>query len=177
MFRFRGAALSFLLALIVATAGILATYPAHAAGEFTPLQPAMSGQWADPYAVGEGFSLVVRDTPAGRMVFGEYFAARSCDECAPVWTWFQGAAGDSEFVLYATNALTADPTPNPSAAPVGSLRLSVLGCGAVVALIDSGPPSVPLLRHLAPVVYELGAGECYTCPGVDVSPPLPACGF
>jgi hypothetical protein len=151
----------------------------HAAaqdGVYTPLQPAMSGQWADPYALGEGFSLVVRDTPAGRMVFGEYFAARACETCPPTWLWFQGTPtpGQSEFTLYASDALTFNTTPTPGATPVGTITLAPLGCRGILAFIDAGPPTL-VVRHLAPVVYELGAGQCFTCPAVDFSPPIPQC--
>jgi hypothetical protein len=152
---------------------------ASAQGLYTPLQPAMSGQWADYEASGEGFSLVIRDTPnGGRMVFGEYFAGRSCDECPPVWLWFQGTPtyGQTELTLYATNAQTGDPSASPGASPAGSIVLTPLTCGGILAFIDVGPPPI-VVRHLTPVVYELGAGRCYTCAAPDVSPAPPGCGF
>lgn len=170
---------------IVAMAGMLllaavATPPAEAQGVYTPIQPAMSGLWYDTGAVGEGATLVVTDSPAGRSVFGIVYEGRRCDAgaCTPGWLYFQGTPthGATTLPLYATNALTFNTNSLPLPADVvGTITLRPEGCGAVYAEVNTTGPLVA--RHWVPLHYEQGGGTCYTCPGVDVSPPWPGCNY
>lgn len=167
-------AASFVLAA-VATARPAYAQDAH----YTPLQPAMSGLWYDSGAVGEGATLVVTDSAEGRSVFGIVYEGRRCDtsDCTPGWLYFQGRPTGSAttLTLYSTNALTFNTNSIPLPATVaGTITLRPEGCGAVYAEINTVGPLVA--RHWIPLHYERRGGECYTCPGVDVSPPWPGCG-
>lgn len=169
-----------LMAGLLALVCVATPAPSYAQGVYTPVQPAMSGLWYDTGAVGEGATLVVTDSAQGRSVFGIVYEGRRCADgnCTPGWLYFQGTPTPSQstFTLYASNALTFNTNSTPLAAqPVGTITIRPEACDAVYAEVDIGGPLVA--RHWVPLHYEANGVSCYTCPGVDVSPPWPGCNY
>lgn len=158
--------------LIYALALLVVSFVAFAA---TPLQPAQSGLYYDPFFSGQGVDLKVIARQDSREVFAVFYLGKIGETNR--WAYISGSArgstkGGASFELRESNAEFAVPGGGPDGPQLGSVTLYSTDCGSIIANVTVDNATQQMF--LIPLIRDNNA-QCYTCADVDFSPIDPQC--